>query len=157
MNPTAAPPKWLIDKHPEICPVDYKGNAHNPSLSLDYRRFASDSVISFYKLQANIINTKAPGKLITHNFMGGLTDIDYFKLGRELDIVSLGIYPNATHAEKISPVNSAVQLDAVRGIKNRNYWILEQQSGTPGGAVMYRTPKPGELRKWTYQSIGKYL
>lgn len=36
---------------------------------------------------------------------------------------------------------------------NNTFWVTEHQSGTPGAIVLGPTPAPGELRRWTMQSI----
>jgi beta-galactosidase len=41
----------------------------------------------------------------------------------------------------------------MRGLKKQNFWVMEQQSGGGGWGMVAVTPKPGELRLWTYQSI----
>lgn len=126
---------------------------HNPGLSLDFMRFSSDSVRKYQKLQLNIIRQYAPHHLITHNEMGKFNQINYFDLSQDLDICSLDVYPNLKNGRDGRPSYSAFQHDVTRGFKKQNYWVLEHQSGTPGGTVMAPTPKPGELRRWTLQSV----
>ena len=41
----------------------------------------------------------------------------------------------------------------MRGLKKQNTWVMEQQSGGGGWDMLSVTPKPGELRLWTYQTI----
>lgn len=43
--------------------------------------------------------------------------------------------------------------DLMRGIKNKNFWTMEQQSGPCGWQVMGDTPEPGQIRLWTYQAL----
>jgi beta-galactosidase len=43
--------------------------------------------------------------------------------------------------------------DLMRGIKNENFWMMEQQSGPCGWQAMSNTPEPGQIRLWTYQAI----
>jgi len=58
----------------------YLQTAHNPSLLLDYRRFISDSYISYQRLQIDILRKSCPQAFITHNFMGLFNGINYYKL-----------------------------------------------------------------------------
>nr|WP_084225441.1 beta-galactosidase [Paenibacillus pectinilyticus] len=126
---------------------------HNPGLVLDYRRFASDAVCKFQKFQTDLIRKYAPHSTITHNMMGAFNEIDAFDLSAELDIVSWDNYPNLMFTKEVDPALAAMQHDMTRGLKGQNFWVMEHQSGQPGGNIMFPTPKPQELRRWTYQSI----
>ncbi|MFD0673259.1 beta-galactosidase [Cohnella sp. GCM10027633] len=128
---------------------------HNPGMELDFRRFSSDSAASFQQLQLDILRERAPGVPLTHNMMGMFNEIDCFKLSEPLDFASLDTYPNLMFTDKPDPRNSAIHLDATRGFKDANFWVMEHQSGAPGGNLLFPTPKPGELRKWTYQSVAR--
>jgi beta-galactosidase len=41
----------------------------------------------------------------------------------------------------------------MRGLKSRNFWIMEQQAGPGGWEVVGAPPHPGELRLWAYQAL----
>ncbi len=64
----------------------------NPAHVMAFRRFASDEVVSFNRLQTEIIrrHTDAP---IAHNYMGRITEFDHFATGADLDIASWDSYP----------------------------------------------------------------
>ena len=130
-------------------PISYL--LHNPGLSLDYFRFSSDSYVSYQRLQADIIR-KYSKKPITHNFMVQYEELDYYDLGRDLDFISLDNYPvlawRKSGFERIS-----MALDHTRCIKNKNFWMMEQQSGPCGWMTIGETPEPGQIRLWTYQAI----
>jgi beta-galactosidase len=129
---------------------------HNPGLALDYRRFMSDTYCTFQKLQIDILREHCPTHFITHNLMGfGYSQLNYFDLAADLDHVSWDIYPRHQWemAAEVDPARAALSGDAMRGLKKQNYWVMEQQSGGGGWDMLAVTPKPGELRLWTYQSI----
>ena len=129
---------------------------HNPGLALDYRRFMSDTYCAFQQVQVDILRRQCPGQLITHNLMGfGYGKLDYFDLAADLDIVSWDLYPRHQWdmTAEVDPARAALSGDAMRGLKKRSYWVMEQQSGGGGWDMIAVTPKPGELRLWTYQSI----
>jgi beta-galactosidase len=129
---------------------------HNPGLALDYRRFSSDSVNEYQRLQVNILRHYTTGQPITHNAMGKFNQVDFYDLSKELDLISLDVYPNMKSEPKERPVYAAEQHDMTRGFKGgRNYWVLEHQSGAPGAVEMAPTPIPGELRRWTFQSVAR--
>lgn len=126
-------------------------HGHNPGLLLDFYRFSSDSIVSYQKLQIDEIR-KAANQPITHNLMGHFEEIDYFDLAKDLDFVSWDNYPkmpwNRSDYESVSMAH-----DLMRGVKNQNFWVMEQQSGPCGWSFLGDTPAPGQLRLWTYQAI----
>lgn len=125
--------------------------SHNPSLDLEYRRFASDSWVNYQKLQIEAIRnyTKKP---VTHNFMGHFPDIDYYDLAKDLDFVAWDNYPdNQWGNSEYEYISMAHEI--MRGIKDKNFIVAEQQSGPCGWDSMGATPEPGQLRLWTYQAL----
>lgn len=129
----------------------------SPSLDLDYRRFHSENVVSFAKEQADILRECCPGKAITHNLMGFASDVNYFDLGELLDFVSFDYYYNFgddTWEDRYnSYLSGAASLDLMRGIKRKNFWLMENSAGTLGWETYGRNIRPGELRRMTYQNI----
>lgn len=131
-------------------------SAVDPSLELDFRRFASESYVRYQQMQVDILREKCPSKPITHNFMEFSSDqLNYFDLARPLDFVSLDSYPRGFWSPKLAPnpAHIALDLDAARGLKQKNFWMMEQQSGPSGAHTVGETPRPGEIRLWAYQSI----
>lgn len=123
---------------------------HNPSLLLDFYRFSSDSIIQYQQLQINIIRKFCPKHFITHNFMGiWMNEIDYFNLAKNLDLVSWDVYP----IYEDNPYRVGLSHDLMRGLKKKNFWILEQQTGAIGWWTNKPVPKPKQIRLYTYQSI----
>lgn len=127
----------------------------NPSAMLDWRCFCSDLIVDFLKEQTDIIREYCPNHFITHNFMGFADKVDYYDLAKELDFVSHDQYPGGFFAEQPHAPNHvlAAALDVVRSYKNKNFWIMEQQSGITGWQIMGRSPAPGQLSLWTLQSV----
>lgn len=133
---------------PRPCPA-YK----NPSWLTDYYLFLSDTVIDFGYVQTEIIRLHHPEAFITHNGLFG--NIDYRKFTDKcVDFISFDNYPEFN--EVIAPEfgrRAVYNLACTRGLSD-NFYVLEQQSG-PGGQMIYLhpTPRPGQIRLWTYQSI----
>ena len=50
----------------------------NPSHVLDFYRFSSDQVVSYNKMQVDILRRLSPGRDIYHNFMGHFFNFDHF-------------------------------------------------------------------------------
>ncbi|MDF9839164.1 MULTISPECIES: beta-galactosidase [unclassified Paenibacillus] len=132
----------------------------NPHQALDEKRFISDNSISFAKVQADILREKAPGQWVTTNGLFG--HLDSHELSDEmLDFFSYDSYPqfssisnDLNERNPLADRSWSLSLSVVRSI-SPNYCIMEQQSG-PGGWVNRMdmpSPKPGQMRLWTYQSI----
>ena len=133
----------------------YECNAHNPGLNLDYSRFQSDAIKEYNDAQVRILRrwTDVP---ITHNIVH--EEMDYYKVAEKLDICTFDNYPflNMQNEHKdwdTLTYNPAFAADQVRGAKNKNIWIMEEQSGPCGWNVLGRTPAPGKIRQWSYQMM----
>lgn len=126
----------------------------NPGLSLDFFRFSSDVQVKFNRELASIIRKNCPGRLVTHNLMGGFTHINYFDLARDLDVVSWDNYPffqpQTTH---LPP--APLPHDLMRGLKQKNVWIMEEAAGPGGWDRFFPTPDPGRIRLWAFETIAR--
>ena len=131
--------------------VNYNIMSHNPSLELEYRRFASDSWVQYQNMQIDIIK-KYTDKPVTHNMMGHFSDINYRELGKKLDYVSWDNYPDnqwgSSDYEYVSMAH-----ETMRGIKDKDFVVMEEQAGPCGWDIVRHTPRPGQLRLWVYQAI----
>ncbi len=141
----------------EIPPPLATGGSPNPGLALAFYRFASDSYVTFQQEQIDILRAQCPNHFITHNFMGfGYDRINYFDLARNLDFVSWDNYQRMQWTMStgvIDPAAGALAADTMRGLKQKNFWIMEQQAGSGGWEMVSVAPRPGEIRLWAYQSI----
>lgn len=130
---------------------------HNPGLALEYYRFCSDSYVRYQRLQIDLLRQHCPDRhLITHNFMGfGYPNINYFDLARDLDFVSWDAYwrHQWNMGSPAQPSTMALSHDTMRGLKQKNFWVMEQQSGPGGWELVSESPKPGQLRLWSYHAI----
>jgi beta-galactosidase len=119
--------------------------AHNPSLVLDYYRFASDLMVDFMQEQVRLLREADPGAFITTNLSAGDDQINYYDLAAPLDFVSWDNYPHGTSG----PAEVAFNHDFVWGLKGQPYWVMEQQPG-PINWTVYNPPvPPGQVRAWT--------
>lgn len=125
-------------------PVSAEDIHNDPSLSLEYLRFCSESAAKFVKEIVLTIKRECPKAKVTAN--AGLSEYtpDLYKLFSELDFVS---YSNSAAAD-------AFILDMMRGFKGRNFWIMEQISGSSKrNSLMSPTTKPGQLSGYTFQAL----
>jgi beta-galactosidase len=125
---------------------------HNPALALNYRRFMSDSYADYQKAQIDILREVCPGVPITHNLMGfGYPNLDYFDLTRDLDWVSWDNYPR--FRGEPDAAGRALAHDTMRGLKDKPFWVMEEQGGPTGNAIVALSPRPGEIPYWSWQAV----
>lgn len=129
----------------------------NPSLLLDYRRFQSESVVHFQRIQVEEIRKRSEGQWITHNTWAAPLPLDLAALYQELDFASIDYYPASSPDKAASnPYSGALLLDLIRGIKGKNFWVMEQYGGPPGSWMpMWPSPYPGFIRAFAWQSISR--
>lgn len=128
---------------------------YNPAYTLDYHRFASDSVIEYIDFQTKIIRANCPDAIITTNTWFCDNMPDFYNEFHDLDVVSYDNYPTTRIPSDPEELYShAFHLDLMRGVKNKNFWIMEQLSGTPGCWMpMMPTPRPGMIKGYSLQAI----
>ncbi len=138
----------------------------NPSCVLDYYRFASDSVVAYNRLQVEIIRERSPGRPITHNAMIFFGDYDVYKLAEDLDFISWDNYPlgmlelaplpnelKATFLRVGHPDLIGFNHDLYYGVKEKPFWVMEQQPGQVNWAPSNPLPAPGAVRLWSHQAF----
>ena len=138
----------------------------NPAHMLDYRRFASDEVVSFNALQTEILREHSPGRDIIHNYMGFFTDFDHHDVSQSLDVASWDSYPLgfleqawSDGAEKRAylrqghPDFAAFHHDLYRGCADGRWGVMEQQPGPVNWARFNPAPLPGMVRLWTLEAF----
>jgi beta-galactosidase len=124
----------------------------NPSACLDFNRFTSWLRVRFQADQVRILRRICPDDFVTHNFMGLYSELDYYDLAGDLDFVAWDNYPIWSGKPDI-PYGASLAADITRGLKNKNFLIMEQTAGPCGWGAFGRNPWPGEIRKIAYQQL----
>lgn len=139
----------------EIVTPNGLGDAMSPEktafagLSLDYRRFMSDSLLANYQMERDIIRQYDATTPITTNLMGTYKGLDYFKWAKEMDVVSWDNYPAYD-----TPWSSiAMKHDLMRGLKKQPFMLMEQTPSQQNWQAYNSLKKPGQMRAQSYQSI----
>lgn len=63
-------------------------------LNLDWKRFTTDQVFDFMKLERDAVKSVNPDIPVTTNFMYYFDTYNYFKFKDELDVISWDSYPS---------------------------------------------------------------
>ena len=118
-------------------------------LSVDYRRFMSDSLLENYKMERDVIRAYAPDTIITTNLMGTYKFLDYFKWAKEMDIVSWDNYPSYNTPWSFT----AMSHDLMRGLKDAPFMLLEQTPSQQNWQPYNSLKKPGQMRAQSIQTM----
>jgi len=146
-----------------------------PAHSLAFRRFSSDQVAAFNRMQAGIIRARSPAP-VSHNYMGRITDFDHFNVGADLEIATWDSYPlgfledrvpatpahQKAFARQGDPDFQAFHHDLYRAVATAGrradaaparWWVMEQQPGPVNWAPYNPAPLPGMVRLWSWEAF----
>lgn len=145
-------------------------NQHHPSRLLDYRRFASDSVVEYNRLHTEILRDANSDWFITHNFMGDFDSLDGFAVSEDLDFASWDNYPTLS-SQKASdtpdpdseagadlqrvgdPDINSMNHALYRGASNGPFWVMENQAGDIRAYPYSAEPADGMMRLWAHEAV----
>jgi beta-galactosidase len=157
----------------QISAPNLTGGKPNPSQQLDYLRFSSDTWVDYQSYQIDILKREIdPARqFVTHNMMGlFFRDINYFDLANELDFVTIDNYPSGgidrvrgmlyieepapAYAPDVGdPILTHLEFDLMRSLKDKPFWIMEQQPGLINWSN-FNTYIPKEtVRLWSWHAI----
>jgi len=138
----------------------------DPPASMDFRRFSSDQVVAFNKVQFDILKAARPDLPVAHNFMGRFTEFDHYDVAQNLDIAAWDSYPigfldQSTEADDVKalylrqgePDYQGLQHDIYRAVGRGRWWVMEQQPGPVNWAHHNPDPLPGMPRLWAWEAF----
>lgn len=129
---------------------DGQNRTNFQGISLDYRRFNSDSLLECFKLERDILKKETPDIPVTTNLMGWYKALDYMKWAKEMDFVSWDNYPNYDAA----PAYAGSVHDTMRGLKDgKPFCLMEQTPGVSNWHIYAKLKRPGVMRLWSYQAV----
>lgn len=119
-------------------------------ISLDYRRFNSDSILECYKLEYEAVKKVTPDIPVTTNLMGFYKPLDYQKWANYMDMISWDNYPS----NEDSPAQIAMSHELMRGIgKGKPFLLMEQTPSVTNWLPYNALKRPGVMRLWSYQAV----
>lgn len=120
------------------------------SISLDYRRFNSDSILDCFRLEYEAVKKYTPDIPVTTNLMGAYKPLDYRKWGKYLDFISWDNYPS--NEDSVSQI--AFHHDLMRGTGGGKPFVLMEQTPSQQNWQPFNALKrPGVMRLWSYQAV----
>src|SRR5690606_15731370 len=137
-----------------------------PIHDLDFRRYSSDQVSAFNKVQYDILKARRPDLPVIHNFMSRYSEFDHYDLAETLDVASWDSYPighlavsdepddtKRQYMRQGDPDNSAFHHDLYRTVGHGRWWIMEQQPGPVNWGHANPDPLPGMARLWAWEAF----
>lgn len=137
------------DSFDEI-PVHSRGE--NPALLLDWKRFVTDTWISYLESQIAVMRPNLDShQFITTNTMHWNSGFDHYLLHQHLDVAAWDDYfPDG----ELDSILNAAEHDLVRGYKRRNFWLMETQPGFVNWGSINATLPRGVIREMAWQAVG---
>lgn len=125
---------------------------NSPGLWLDSKRFITDTLRAYQKVQIDAIRRYAPPRQkITTNMMGWYDLYDHYTVAKDLDIVG---WDNPQVQGKFEPVRNGAAHDLMRGLKGADYWVMETTAGPRGGGNASVMLPKGALHAKMWHDIG---
>lgn len=119
-------------------------------ISLDYRRFNSESILNCFRLEYDTIHAITPEIPITTNLMGTYQPLDYQMWAKYMDFISWDNYPSYDAI----PADTSLRHDLMRGLKQGKAFALMEQTPSVTNWHPYNALKrPGVMRLWSYQAV----
>ncbi|UJF31279.1 beta-galactosidase [Paenibacillus hexagrammi] len=145
--------EWDEIVPPNALSEEWAGDRTNfQGISLDYRRFQSDSLLECYRLEYDALKKHTPHLPVTTNLMGTYKELDYFQWAKYMDVVSWDNYPSLD-----TPYSyTAMVHDLMRGLKDGQPFMLMEQTPSQQNWQPYNSLKrPGVMKLWSYQAVAR--
>ncbi len=121
------------------------------TISIDYRRFNSDSILKCFRLEYEAVKKYTPQIPVTTNLMEGpYKALDYRKWGKYMDFISWDNYPS--NADSYSKI--AFSHDLMRSVGDgKPFVLMEQTPSAQNWQPVNALKRPGVMRLWSYQAV----
>ncbi len=132
-----------------------RGENHVTALTLSWRRFVSDSHISFYENEIAPLRELTPNIPITTNFMRLYDGIDYQKFASKLDLISWDNYPTwETGNNPATAAETAFVHDVFRSMKNgQPFFMMESTPSQVNWFDVNKLPRPSLQELTAVQAV----
>ncbi|MFB8146605.1 beta-galactosidase [Microbacterium sp. NPDC056003] len=131
----------------EILPPRATVSSRNPGQMLDFHRFSSDELLSYYRAEAEIIRPLSAAP-ITTNFMvtAHIENLDYWSWAGDMDVVANDHYLDHRLADPTAELAFAADLS--RGLGGGAPWLLmEHSTGAVNWQPLNKPKAQGELTR----------
>lgn len=126
------------------------GKATLSGCDIDYRRFQSDSLLATYTNERDAIREFDSVHPITTNLMDTYEGADYFRWGRQMDVISWDDYP----FPHTTVSDNAFKHDLMRGVgEGKPFMLMESTPNQTNWQECNVLREPGKMRSESYQAI----
>jgi beta-galactosidase len=124
---------------------------YNPVLTLDFARFVTHTCRQFQRLQIELLRPHLrPDVWIAGSPAGWNGDHDPYTLAEDTDYASSAF---CTVSERHDHRSTGALRALARGVKRRNFWILDTEASMSGGAVAKCALHKDELQALVWQAV----
>lgn len=126
------------------------------ALKLDWMRFTTQQFCDYVRLEAEPLKKYTPNIPITHNLMHTYPGINYFELGRELDVVSWDNYPQwkDNESDDFTAADVAFRHDLHRGFGGgKPFLLMESSPSATNWQPVGKLRRPGVHRLMSLQAV----
>lgn len=133
--------------------IPLPNTSQHPSVLLEFRRFVTRSYRKYQQLQTDILrNYIADSAWITLSSMDWNSTLDQYVLSDGIDFASWSNYQGSGNQDYLE---SGSAHDMVRGLKRKNFWVMQTQSGSANWAPINSTLDKGKSRAKAWQAVGR--
>ncbi|MCR5522898.1 MAG: beta-galactosidase [Clostridia bacterium] len=132
-----------------------RGENHVSALKLCWKRFVTDSHISFYENEIAPLRELTPDIPVTTNFMNMYDGIDYQKFASHVDTVSWDNYPDWSNGNTArTAINTAFAHDVFRSTKGgKPFYMMESTPSVVNWRQVNKIPSPGTQEITSIQAL----
>ncbi|MFG6477222.1 beta-galactosidase [Microbacterium sp. P06] len=129
----------------EILPPRATLSTRNPGQQLDFHRFSSDTLLDYFRAEAEIIRAISD-KPVTTNFMvtAHIENLDYWSWAADMDVIANDHYLDNRLSDPRTELSFAA--DLTRGLAGGEPWLLmEHSTGAVNWQPLNRAKAPGQM------------
>lgn len=130
------------------------GEPYLHALNLDWKRFVTAQTADFLGHEIQAVREGGSELPVTANLMHFFKGLDYFKIARELDIVSWDTYPT-WHKEAVAETayDNGMCHDLMRSLKGKPFLQMESCPTSTNWQSVSKLKRPGVLFAQSFQAI----
>ena len=123
-------------------------------LTLDWRRFVTHQTADFIRNEIRAVREGGSMLPTTANLMYYFRDVDYFKIAKEIDVVSWDTYPTWHKGEVLETAyDNGMCHDLMRSLKGKPFFQMESCPGATNWQGVSKLKRPGMLFAQSLQAI----
>ena len=130
------------------------GESQLHALNLDWKRFVTHQTVDYIRNEVWALRDGGSTLPVTTNLMHYFQGLDYFKVAKELDVVSWDTYPT-WHKEKLldTAYDNGMCHDLMRSLKGKPFFQMESCPTSTNWQSVSKLKRPGVLFAQSMQAV----